>query len=83
MAVKWSPLITIVNQLMTASRSARVPSNPVSPLSDVTSLRPLWTAKLAPTPPTSSRCGIARISRNAVVSRLRSASCGSTVADTG
>ena len=42
-----------------------------------------WTAKLVPTPPTSIRCGIAKMIRNAVVSRLRSVSFGSKVADTG
>src|SRR5471030_1608337 len=75
--------MTIVNQLTTTSATATVPSTPVSPVNDELLFTPLWTAKPNPTPPTSSTCGIARTSRSAVVSRLRSAGAGVTLRETG
>src|SRR3954462_13614954 len=73
----------MVNQLTMARMNAKVPRTPVSPLNEVALLCPLWYANPAPTPPTRIRCGIARISRNAVVNRLRFVSSGSMLTDTG
>src|SRR5260221_9673788 len=78
-----SPPIRIVTQLTIARIHATPPSRPVSPVSDVLSLPPPLTARPRPTPPTRIRCGIARITLNAVVRRLRFVSCGTIEIETG
>src|SRR5947207_14046721 len=75
------PAKRIVNQLTTARKIATAPSNPSSPPSLVRPPPP--DTKPTPAPPTRIRCGIARISRNAVVTLFRFVSDGSTFTETG
>ena len=70
------PAKTIVNQLTIARKMATAPSKPPSP-PIVVRLSPRE-ATPKPIPPTRIRCGIARISRNAVVNLFRFVSDGST-----
>ena len=75
------PAKTIVNQLTIARNTATAPNKPPSPPT-VVRLSPLE-ATPNPAPPTRIRCGIARISRNAVVNRFRFVSDGSKCTETG
>src|SRR5262245_13310536 len=81
MPVMCVPLTRIVNQLTIARKNATAPSRPPSPPAVV--VLPLREATPMPKPPTRTMCGIARISRNAVVRRFRPATSGSTVTEIG
>src|SRR5262245_46172868 len=72
---------TIVNQLTIARAMATAPTKPPSPPIVIRLLPREATPR--PIPPTRIRCGIARMNRNAVVSRFRFVCDGSTLTETG
>src|SRR5689334_21499632 len=82
MPMMCSPAITIVNQLTMARNPATAPSRPPS-LPILGNVPSIARFNPTPAPPTRIMCGIARIPRNATVTRSRFASSRSTVMLTG
>ena len=74
------PVKTIVNQLTIARKTATAPG---ATLTARQSLSYPLEGDPRSTPPTGIRCGIARINRNATVSRFRLVRLGSTLTVTG